>query len=247
MKNHFQKKIFILLGISAILSTFSACTFSGDEKDEPESEIDLSNYNISISYDDSSSYKQVEYPMVNAEEIRIDSLYVQVGYELNKNRWILIGNSIEEDPTGLKLLLVDPTLDYKLIYRSKGAYESMILHPSFFKSSDQKDPLIILCALGQLESWGQELFFMKGDTINEVAYLDVAIYRNDPDDESGYRLEDISGLTQIIKNQTGIIFQFKADSITYFGVRNEIVDPILSPNELRYRYFNGKLIEEWRN
>jgi len=246
MKNHVRRKTFILLGISAILSSIAACTFTDDEN-EPKMEIDLSNYLISISYNDSSTFKQVAYPMINADEVAIDSLYVQVGYELNENRWILIGNSTEEDPTGLKLLLVDPTSNYKLIYRSKGAYESITLHPSFFKSTDQDDPLIILCALGQLDSWGQEVFFMKGDTINEVAYLDVARYRIDPEDESGYRLEDISSLTQIKKNQSGIIFQFKTDSIRYFGVRNEVVDPIISASKLEYRYVNDELTEEWKN
>ena len=245
MKNHFQKKIFILLGISLYLSVFSACTFSTEEK-ESEKESATSASKISITYKDSSTFKRVQYPMIDAERITIDSLYVQVAYELNENRWILIGNSIDEDPTGLKLLLVDPSQDYKLIYRSKGAYESLILSPSFFKSSNQEDPLIILCGIGQLDSWGQKVFFMKGDKINEIDYLDVALLRSDADDESGYKLEDISEFTQIKKKSDGIIFQFLADSIRYFGVRNEIADPLISSLDLEYRYFNDELIEEWR-
>lgn len=183
--------------------------------------------------------------MIAGEDILIDTLYAQVAYVISPKRWIVIGNGINDDPAGLKLMLVDPSTDYSLIYRSKGAYESMILHPTFYQSSNPNDPLIILCALGQLESWGQELFLMKGDTINEIAYLDVSVKVEADNEFDDYSLKDISPYTMVEKNQEGLIFSFSADSIKYFGFRNEIADPVITSSDLKYRYFEGELEEIW--
>lgn len=248
MKNHFLKKTFIFLGISLGIFTLSHCTSSTKPSEESLDLEELDgNSKINISYSNNSAkYKKETFKMLDADKIQIDSLYIQVAYELSANRWIIIGNSVDKDPTGLKLLLVDPSKDYELIYRSKGAYESLILHPSFYISEEKNDPMIILCSLGQLDSWGQNLFLMKGDTINEIAYLDVALKQEAEYEDEEYSLKDISPFTQIEKQKNGIVFSFNADSIIYFGVRNNVYDPIISANSLKYRYKMGELIEEWQ-
>lgn len=242
IKNHFLKKIFILLGISVALNAISNCTSTSTP-----SESSTDNSLIKINYTSNLvKYKAETFKMLDADAIEIDSLYIQVAYELSSNRWIIIGNSIEEDPTGLKLLLVDPKSDYRLIYRSKGAYQSLILNPRFFKSEDNNDPLIILCALGQMESWGQNLFLLKGDSINEIAYMDVA-YKPALDSLSEeYTLKDISPYTKIEKQKDGIYFSFDTDSMVYYGEIDGVYDPTISANSLKYKYFKGYLEEVWQ-
>lgn len=242
MKNHFQKKTYIILGISLILITLSQCTSAptSTEKSEEDS-------SIHISYSDNTiEYKKETLKKLDAESIIIDSLFIQIAYEVSSERWIIIGNSVDEDPTGLKLLLVDPTDNYSLIYRSKGAYESFTFLPRFFTSEDKSDPMIILCALGQMDSWGQNLFLMKGDTINEIAYMDVALKPETDGVSEEYTLKNISPFTKIEKQKDGIYFSFDADSMMYYGEVDGNYDPIISAQKLNYKYFKGVLSEEWQ-
>jgi hypothetical protein len=245
MKNRYLKKISIYLGISLSFLFVAGCS-STQEKEATKLSPDTSGPkdDVNISFSNSSNYRQVNYDMIEGESIEIDTLYVQVAYELSPERWVLIANSIdEEDASGLKMMLVDPTKDYKLLYQSGGAYESLIFHPSFFMSSDPEDPQIILCAVGQVDSWGQDLFFMKGDSIWEISYLDVAAKVASEEEE--YRLEDISNKITITKENSGIYFRFDTDSIKYYGMKNDLIDPIIGATELQYRYINGNLEELW--
>ena len=181
--------------------------------------------------------------MIEGESIQIDTLYIQVAYEITPERWIIIAESIDDDPKGLHLLLVDPKKNYELIYKSNGAYESMIFHPSFFIPNDDS-PWILLCAIGQMESWGQVLFFMDGDKINEIAYMDVAIKQEADSEyyESGYKLADISEVTTVFKDKNGIHFKFETDSVKYFGTIGSESDPVLSGDKVAYT-FNNDLLE----
>lgn len=232
MKSQFLKKISIA-GISLLF--FFSCNAPSEKSEENKSEI--SNIKTAI------SFTIKEFKIIDYEEINIDTLFIQVAFELNPQRWILIARNIDEDPEGLKLLLIDPTKGNKLLYRSKGAYESMILHPTFFVPDNEKTPWVILCALGMDESWGQNLFFMNGDEINEIAYLDIA-KKEDADPslyENGERLADIAPDTKVIKNKTGYHFTFGCDSIIYFGELGDKVDPILKGSSIGFTYFEGEL------
>ncbi len=238
MKNHFQKRIFIL-GISAIIIFLSNCS-------SPEDSSTVLSDPQSNNSRNEASYVKKEFPLIDPESINIDTLYIQVAYAINENRWVLIARSIEDDPKGLKFMIVDPKKDFKLIYRSKGAYESLTLHPTFYLPKDRKKAWIILCNLGQYESWGQELFFMKGDSVNEIAYLDIAI-KEEADSiyyESGFVLKDVSAVTSIYEDTKGIHFAFNTDSIMYFGSIDDKLDPVIAGDKTIYTYYSGKLFFE---
>lgn len=238
MKNHFRKKIFTL-GISAIIIFLTYCS-------SPEVPSTIPSDPQSDNSRNEVSYVKKEFPLIDPESIHIDTLYIQVAYALTENRWVLIARSIEDDPKGLKFIIVDPTNDFQLIYRSKGAYESLTLHPTFYLPKDRNKAWIILCNLGQYESWGQELFFMKGDSINEIAYLDIAI-KEEADSiyyESGFVLKDISAVTSIYEDMKGIHFAFNTDSVVYFGSVDDKLDPVIAGNKTIYTYYSGKLFFE---
>jgi hypothetical protein len=240
MLSLFQKRIFIANSI--ILSfTLHSCS-SPDTTPENSSDIFSSIKN-------EVSYHKVEYPMIDVESVQIDSLYIQVAYEINPERWILIAESVNDLPEGLRLMLINPKKKNQLIYQSKGAYESIILHPQFFIPDNAESPWVILCAIGQMESWGQEFFLMKGDQINEIAYLDVA-KKEEADTlfyETGYKLSDIGEFTVVHMDSLGIHFNFKTDSLIYFGSLGNKMDPILSGTALSYTYSNGMLKLNWPN
>ena len=241
MKNLNLKRIFILsFSLPFLLSN---CTNSEDPVQTKTAPIPSLN---NTEESDGIDYSIVEFPIIEGDQLDIDSLFVQVGYQLNEERWILIGRSMKDDPKGLKMLLINPKENFKLLYQSRGAYESMTLHPQFFKPVNPNDPWVILCALGQNESWGQELFFMKGDSIQEASYLDVAL-KEEADSsfyEKGYVLKDISPYTRITKNGNEFRFSFEADSLLYFGDIENKIDPVLDGHQLAfiYNHANGELI-----
>jgi len=235
MQNQYLKKIFIgLISFFLLIIQFNRCSSPTSAPDKPKK--------ISISNKGDVSYQKIDFRMIEGESIQIDTLYIQVAYEITPERWIIIAESINDDPKGLRLLLVNPIKNYELIYKSNGAYESMTLHPRFFVPDDES-PWILLCAIGQMESWGQVLFFMDGDRINEIAYMDIAIKLEADSEyyESGYKLADISEVTSVFKDKNGIHFTFETDSIKYFGTIGAELDPVLSGDKVTYCFNNDTL------
>jgi hypothetical protein len=63
--------------------------------------------------------------------------------------------------------------EFKTIYRSKGAGDSYYLKLSFFKTNQGSDPIVILGEAGAEYSWGISVFFVKGNLIQDIGFLDV--------------------------------------------------------------------------
>ncbi len=240
MKNHYLKKTFIVV-ISALLFSSCATPTNSTSKSTPTTLDPDAHPQLSFNYGEEVTYTKKEFKILDAEKILIDSLYIQVAYELSPERWLLIARNQNFVPEGLKLLLINPTLDNELIYRSKGAYESMILHPTFFLPDNKNEAWIILCALGTSESWGQNLFFMDGDVINEIAYLDIAIKEESESLDYDMRLLDIAPTTSIRKNNDGFHFTFETDSLIYFGSLGDKDDPIIKGSSFEYVFFEDGL------
>jgi hypothetical protein len=229
------KKIFI--GINVILFSMVSCENSSKRTDQEKSTKLNMDFSSQVNY-------HIVYPKeIDPESIHIDSLYVQVAYQLNANRLILIGKSNNEDPQGLKMLLVNPKKNYKLIYGSNGAWESWTLHPTFFEPDKSNNPMVILAALGTSESWGQQVFLMKEDTINEIGYIDVTLKKQADTSfyEDGFQLMDIGPFTKI-KTQNGLLnFSFNTDSILYYGTIDNQYDITLPGYKLEYNFDGDSL------
>ena len=208
------------------------------EKNDPKTPLKLN-----IDFSNHGNFHIVQPQELDPELIHIDSLYVQVAYQLDEDRFLLIGKSNNFDPQGLRMLLVNPKENYKLIYRSRGAWESWTLHPTFFESDARNNPLVILAAQGTSESWGQQVFLMKGDTINEIGYLDIT--RKEQADtsfyEDGFRLTDIGPFTKIQTKNGFLNFSFNADSILYYGKIGDRYDITFSGDKLEYNFDGDSL------
>ena len=188
-------------------------------------------------------YQIMNPQQIDPESIHIDSLYIQVAYQLGKDRLLLVGKSINNDPQGLRIMLVNPMDNYKLIYRSRGAWESWTLHPTFFESKIKGSSTVILAAQGTSESWGQQVFLMKGDTVNEIGYLDVT-HKEQADTsfyEDGFRLTDIGPFTKIRTKDGLLNFSFNADSILYYGTIGDQYDITFSGDKIEYNYDGDSL------
>lgn len=224
------KTSWIFIGISAFLMVLNSCNNSGEEK------IPARESSKFLNIDSGWVYHVTQPTAINPETIAIDSLFIQVAYQLSPKHLLIIGKSIRDYPDGLKLLLVKPAEGYKLLYRSRGAWESWILHPTFFKADKPDKPLVILAAQGTSDSWGQQVFTLKDDSIKEIGFLDVT--RKEQADtafyEDGFRLTDIGPVTEI-KSVNGMLnFSFKTDSVFYYGRIDEKVDVTFAGNQLEY-------------
>ena len=236
MKNDLKiKKIFI--GINVILFSLISCDNSS-EKIDPGTPVKLKT-----DFKDQVNYHIVQPQELDPESILIDSLYVQIAYQLSSDRLLIVGKSQNDDPQGLKILLVNPKENYKLIYRSRGAWESWTLHPTFFKSENKDTPIVILAAQGTSESWGQQVFLMKGDIINEIGFIDVT--RKEQADtsfyEDGFRLIDIGPFTKIQTKNGLLNFSFQADSILYYGAIGDRYDITFAGDKLEYNFDGDSL------
>jgi hypothetical protein len=236
MNNLKIKTIFI--GINVFLLGLFSCN-------NPDKKYDTSDESNMFTTDSANEiiYHIVQHKEIDPESISIDSLYIQVSYQLKPDRLMIVAKSKAGYPDGLKLLLINPLDDNKLLYRSRGAWESWILHPVFFECKEPGNPTIILAAQGTSESWGQQVFAMENDQISEIGYLDVT--RKEKADtafyEDGYRLTDIGPFTEI-KFQNGLLnFSFKTDSVFYYGALGDKVDVTLPGDQISYNFDGDSL------
>ena len=224
----------IFIGISIFLAGLVSCENSGTTttSDKITGHSNVSEWEM--------VYHMVKPEQLDPETINIDSLFVQVAYELKPDMQLLIGKSTEQLPEGLKLLIVNPLDNYNLLFRSRGAWESWILHPTFFKPENPDQPLIILLAQGTSDSWGQGVFMVKNDVFTELGYMDVT--RKEQADtafyEGGFRLTDISPFTEIYSKNGLLNFNFTCDSVFLYGSFGEQVDITFSGDRIGY-VFDG--------
>jgi len=213
----------IFFGINTLVFLFFSC-------ENPDTKTD--DYSI----------HQLE--SINTESIKIDSLYIQVAYKLQPDRILIVGKNKSDKPEGLSLLLLNPEKDNKLIFQSRGAWESWTLHPTIFKSKKASDPTVILASMGTSESWGQRVYLMNGDSIKEIGFMDVTNKESADTSfyEVGYRLTDIAPYTEINLTDNSIDFSFKCDSVFYYGSIGDDYDITFAGDELSYHFDGDSLM-----
>jgi len=85
---------------------------------------------------------------------------------------------------------------------------------------------------------------MKGDTINEIGYIDIT-HKEQADTsfyEDGYKLTDIGPYTKIQTKNGLLNFSFNADSILYYGTIGEQYDITFPGNKLEYNFDGDSLM-----
>jgi hypothetical protein len=87
-----------------------------------------------------------------------------------------------EKDYGSRLFVLRVTGDNtKVIYYSKGSFDSYFLRPSFFSADIKQAPLLILAETGTEYSWGARVFLVSPDgSTRDLGSLDVAVI-DDPE------------------------------------------------------------------
>ena len=122
----------------------------------------------------------------------------------------------------------------KVIYYSRGSFDSYFLRPSFFSADIKLDPLLILAEVGTEYSWGARVFLVSPDgSAKDLGSLDVAV------------IEDPEADTVSVIPHTRIKFDGNRYEFTF--TKNVIFNPgglddqAVSRDKIKYVYDGSSL------
>jgi hypothetical protein len=222
------------------------CFFNCSSKKNPSLE--------SLSNVDTINNSNVDsiYSIINHEKLDIDSFpnfHIDYTFKYGKLKY-LVGRYIhtpvdlaENDVEGLRLLVLD--LNNKLVFRSLGAGDSYNMSATMYKL-DNTSPIFILSEYGdESGSWGNAVFMVRNDVVEEIGFIDLGIrIKDETDPYPSFYFEDIGDYTRIVKRGGTYHFIFDVDSVCVKP--NSQNERILNGREVSYVYANNdfRLIEK---
>jgi len=117
----------------------------------------------------------------------------------------------------------------KVIYNSRGSFDSYFLRPSFYSTDIKQDPLLILAEVGTEYSWGARVFLVSPDgSAKDLGSLKVAVL-DDPENDT----VSVIPYTRIKADGNGYEFTFDRDVIFNPG---GLEDHPVSRSRIKYVY-----------
>lgn len=183
-----------------------------------------------------------------ADNVRNDTLLVHTTYDLGEGVFLMAAQNNNYNKEGIRLYLYRPKADSsaEIIAWSKPGYDSETMLPTFFMSGDKADGLVIIANMGERQSWGQEAFWVKDNTIKSLGFLDVAVRDWKTVDDSTYQFRtSIAPRTQVNGAKGVFIFTFSGDSLQLYDDLQGHSEVMLPASAVRYRYDNDWVL--WLN
>lgn len=179
------------------------------------------------------------------DNIHHDTLLIYTIHGLPDCTFLLAGKNMEDDREGLRLIQYRPRPDSsaEVLAVSKPAYDSQVMLPTFFVTNDTADGVIILANYGGLESWGQNVFWLKDHQFKDLGWLDVT--------ERGWktRLDSLQQWRTSIAPRTVVSeadgqfeFTFTTDSVQLFDDLQGGTEVMLPSNRIKYRYDGDQMV-----
>jgi hypothetical protein len=151
------------------------------------------------------------------ETYQIDSLRILFGWT-------------EDTARGPKMLVLNK-LD-KVVFSTSGRRDSYIFRPTFYRSPDTKDPVIMIAESGTDYSWGNTIFTIYKEQVTYIGEMDVAA--NAPVNPGS-----IAPFTKPLTDGEIIEFDFLTDKLVLNpGTHRQM---ILSGNDISYIYKDKRL------
>ncbi len=173
-----------------------------------------------------------------------DTLLVYTTQALGDGRYVMAARNQHETREGLMLVLYRPGPDStaQVLAKSKPAYDSEVMLPTFFSTGDTTDGWIILANYGSLDSWGQNVFWLKGQQFHDLGWLDVArrtwITRLDSVQQ---RRENIAPFTKVEGRDGTFNFTFATDSVQLYDDLRGGSEVMLPSGRIGYQFSNGHM------
>ena len=192
--------------------------------------LSLISFNLSIAQ--TKEYKRIDLKP-DKNKITSDSLDIFETYQLNSLMFIF-GWTQKKGVTPQISKMIIKNSSGNIIFSKMGQVDSYIFRPTFFETNNSTDPIIIFIESGSEYSWGNTVFRIKNNSVEELGEIDVSNY-DTLDNNSG----NIAPLTLIKSEGDTILFKFSSNKILYNpgGQKEKIYDGL----SLWYVYSKGQL------
>ena len=179
------------------------------------------------------------------DNVRNDTLLIYTTHALGNGTFVMAAKNVEETREGLRLVLYRPLKDSsaQILAVSKPAYDSEVMLPTYFTTGDTADGIIILANYGGLESWGQNIFWLKDRHFKDLGWLDVSQrgWKTRMDSLQQWRI-NIAPMTEVSGAEGRFDFTFRTDSVRLFDDQLGHQEVMLSTDRIRYRYDGQKMV-----
>lgn len=190
------------------------------------------------------TYHFLELPNLD-DNVKHDTLLVYTTHALGNGEFVMAARNVEETRDGLRLYLYRPLPDSSadVIASSSPAYDSYTMLPTFFTTGDTADGTIILANLGEKQSWGQKVFWLKDRRFIELGFLDVARreFRTEYDSTFSFCM-NIAPYTEVAGAGGLFDLTFKGDSVLLYDDLAGGSEVMMPSGRVRYRY-NGRVLQ----
>jgi hypothetical protein len=189
-----------------------------------------------------SAWHHVELPGLD-DNVKSDTLLIQTTFKLPDGRFVMVAGPMDEaSREGLHLYLYKPTVDSaaKVIARSKPGYDSYTMLPTFFATDNAADGLVLLANMGERDSWGQEVFWLKDDHFVHLGFLDVALRSWKSGGEGPVRvLSNIAPKARVAGAAGAFTITFDTDSVFLYDDLQGHAELMLPSSRVGYCYAEG--------
>lgn len=179
------------------------------------------------------------------ENVRNDTLLVYTTHDLGNGEFVMAAKHADDKREGLRLILYRPRPDSsaEVLAVSKPAYDSEVMLPTYFSTGDTADGTVILANYGGLESWGQNVFWLKGHRFIDLGWLDVAYreWKTRMDSLQQWR-GNIAPRTVVHGADDHFEFSFTGDSLQLYDDLQGGTEVMFPASRVKYRYDGDRMI-----
>jgi hypothetical protein len=178
------------------------------------------------------------------DNVKSDTLLIQTTFQLPDGRFVMVAGPMDETyREGLHLYLYEPTADStaKVTARSKPGYDSYTMLPTFFATNNAADGMVLLANMGERDSWGQEVFWLRGDGFVHLGFLDVALRSWKSSDDGPVRvLGNIAPKARVSGAAGAFTITFDTDSVFLYDDLQGHAEVMLPSARVGYSCTEGK-------
>lgn len=227
------------LGIVVFALLFSGCTYEATESSEtPEQKgPDLSTYAGPIEY------------AVVPDNVKHDTLLVQVTMDLEDGTYIMVASHVDEKFEGLRLYHYRslPDSSAEILAVSAPAYDSWSMLPMFFGPGKSLNGSWMVANFGERESWGQKLFWCEND-FQDRGFIDLAYPEHVVEQDTSYlKRKNIAPYIRVGSSGDTTMFHFACDSVYIYDDLKGQMNYVVPAASVRYTYLPGSGLVLWVN
>ena len=190
---------------------------------------------------DLPAWQRLDLPIL-ADNVRHDTLLVHTTHDLGGGKYLMAAQNNNYNRDGIRLYLYRARTDSsaEIIAASKPGYDSETMLPTFFRTADPADGLVVITNMGERQSWGQEAFWVKDNAIMHLGFIDVAERAWKTIDDSTFQFRKSIAPRTLVNGGSGVFeFSFSGDSVQLYDDLQGRSEVMLPADAVRYRYQNG--------